>query len=99
MNTRFDDFGYITKNQGKDGYLSSDRHNKIGDDDIFMIKRISTSLPILVFDSGTKNRISSATILITPKGGEQEAQVSDALGLGKLIIRSAAGYSFIITKV
>lgn len=38
MNTRFDDFGYITDNAGKDGYISSDRNNQTGNDDIFRVR-------------------------------------------------------------
>ena len=45
LNTRFDDFGYITRNSGKDGYLSSGRNNKPGNDDIFSIKHIAAIPP------------------------------------------------------
>ncbi|MEI6048365.1 MAG: OmpA family protein [Bacteroidota bacterium] len=44
VNTRFDDFGYITRSAGKDGYLSSDRFNAIGNDDIFSIRSLSRNL-------------------------------------------------------
>jgi outer membrane protein OmpA-like peptidoglycan-associated protein/tetratricopeptide (TPR) repeat protein len=40
LNTRFDDFGYITKNSGEEGYISSDRNNKNGDDDIYKVTRL-----------------------------------------------------------
>lgn len=38
MNTRFDDFGYISDNSGRDGYISSDRNNQPGNDDIFRVR-------------------------------------------------------------
>lgn len=38
FNTRFDDFGYITNNSGTDGYISSDRNNLTGNDDIFRVR-------------------------------------------------------------
>lgn len=38
LNTRFDDFGYITQNSGIDGYISSGRNNLPGNDDIFSIR-------------------------------------------------------------
>jgi outer membrane protein OmpA-like peptidoglycan-associated protein/tetratricopeptide (TPR) repeat protein len=37
LNTRFDDFGLITRN-GTEGYLSSDRFNAAGNDDIYRFK-------------------------------------------------------------
>ncbi|MCK7460616.1 MAG: hypothetical protein MZU84_00260 [Sphingobacterium sp.] len=43
VNTRFDDFGFITQNEGMDAYLSSDRYKAVRDDDIFIIKRTSKS--------------------------------------------------------
>jgi outer membrane protein OmpA-like peptidoglycan-associated protein len=38
LNTRFDDFGYITQNSGNDGYISSGRNNLPGNDDIFSVR-------------------------------------------------------------
>jgi outer membrane protein OmpA-like peptidoglycan-associated protein len=51
VNTRFDDFGYITHKSGKDGYMSSDRNNKAGDDDIFSVKKISAVIPVVSTDT------------------------------------------------
>jgi outer membrane protein OmpA-like peptidoglycan-associated protein len=45
LNTRFDDFGYITQNSGKDGYLSSGRKNMPGNDDIFSVKHTASIPP------------------------------------------------------
>ncbi len=42
LNSRFDDFGYITNSSGREGYFSSDRNNEIGDDDIFSVIRSRT---------------------------------------------------------
>jgi outer membrane protein OmpA-like peptidoglycan-associated protein len=98
LNTRFDDFGYITNNNGNDGYISSDRNNKIGDDDIFRITKISGSLPIIVYDAKTKLRIAAATIKVSTKNEGETAQVSNVSGLGKLRVKPGVIYSFAVTK-
>ncbi len=56
LNTRFDDFAYITQNGGKDGYISSDRYNKIGDDDIFSVTLNKLALIGLVRDTTNQNK-------------------------------------------
>jgi outer membrane protein OmpA-like peptidoglycan-associated protein len=94
MNTRFDDFGYITQNSGKEGYLSSDRNNKAGDDDIFLVRKISSVLPVLVYDSRTKDGLQSATIFVTSSGAKKETLTSNNKGLSSLTYQPSANYRF-----
>jgi len=65
VNTRFDDFGYITRNGGKDGYISSDRYNAVGNDDIFSVKLNKLTLNGLVCDStNQKVLLENATVIL-----------------------------------
>jgi outer membrane protein OmpA-like peptidoglycan-associated protein len=98
LNTSFDDFGFITQNGGMDGYLSSDRYNQVGDDDIFSFKRISRNHALLVYDAKTKQIINAASILITADGLEPENKVSNAQGTATLVVKPLKSYQFAITK-
>jgi outer membrane protein OmpA-like peptidoglycan-associated protein len=98
FNTRFDDFGYITRTSGSEGYLSSDRNNQIGNDDIYMIRKISRSLPLVVFDSKNKMRLASATISIVSRNSEPETMVSDLNGLAKFRVKPAEPYRLTASK-
>lgn len=98
LNTRFDDFGYITRTGGIDGYLSSDRNNKIGNDDIFRIKKITNSLPILVVDSKTNKPIAKAVIVSSSIDSKQVTQATSQDGTAKLDFKPSSVYSFVATK-
>lgn len=76
MNTRFDDFGYITKDDGQNGYLSSDRRNEHGKDDIYSVSRsllkkevVKPKAPALklqgfVFGAADKDPIPACAVVI-----------------------------------
>jgi outer membrane protein OmpA-like peptidoglycan-associated protein/tetratricopeptide (TPR) repeat protein len=98
LNTRFDDFGFITRNSGNDGYLSSDRFNAIGDDDIFRLRRLSRKIIVMVFDSESKKALSSANIIVSAEGSETEKIVSDAGGSGEFAVTSLKPYNFEASK-
>lgn len=67
MNTRFDDFGYITDSSGQRGFLSSDRNNAIGNDDIYFISKKFHELAIRVTDSITRKVLPLAHLEINGK--------------------------------
>ena len=67
LNTRFDDFGLITPGQGEEGYLSSDRNNNYGNDDIYSFKR-SYRKPVVVYDAKTGEHLASVRIEMTEDG-------------------------------
>jgi len=95
INTRFDDFGYITQNSGKDGYLSSDRNNKAGDDDILVVKKVSAIIPVFVYDSKTKKGLTSATVTVTSEGTGKETLVCNTSGISILTYKPSQNYSFV----
>jgi outer membrane protein OmpA-like peptidoglycan-associated protein len=68
MNTRFDDFGYITNGEGENGYLSSNRNNSYHDDDIYSVIREFRKVPILVYDARTKRILPSAKLDVLEEG-------------------------------
>jgi outer membrane protein OmpA-like peptidoglycan-associated protein len=94
VNTRFDDFGYITRNSGKEGYLSSDRNNKPGDDDIFFMKKISAVIPVLVYDFKTNKGISSASVSVISAANKRENLNCNTSGVGKLTYNPSVNYKF-----
>jgi len=86
INTRFDDFGYITKNGAKDGYLSSDRYNSVGNDDIFALKLNKISLNGLVSDLANPTvPIENATVLLL---------TTDDVLIGKVLTGTDGKFSF-----
>ncbi len=98
INTSFDDFGFITQNGGRDGYISSDRYNAIGDDDIFSIKRISRNYIIKVYDANSMQPLSSANIIISADGTEQERNVSNTEGIANLVIKPMKLFRFDVNR-
>lgn len=98
INTRFDDFGFITVNGGRDGYLSSDRYNAIGDDDIFRINRISRNHFLLVYDVKTRQPLSSATVIISSADEVQVVKVSNTEGLANIDIKPLKTCQFDVTR-
>ncbi len=95
INTRFDDFGYITQTAGKEAYISSDRS---GNDDIYKIKRLSRNFVLWVVDAKSRQGLSSATIVVSAKDHDPESKVTDANGFGKLVIKQFNTYQFVATK-
>lgn len=86
INTRFDDFGCITRNGGKDGYVSSDRYNSVGNDDIFAFKLNKLTLNGFICDSVNRRlALENATVLLLS---------SDNTQIGKVITTSDGKFSF-----
>ena len=98
VNTRFDDFGFITRNGGRDGYISSDRYNAIGDDDIFRIKRISRNHILNVYDVKTRQPLSSATVVISVADEDQAVKLSNSEGIANLDVKPMKSYQFNVTR-
>lgn len=82
INTRFDDFGYITGSGGREGFLSSDRFNGVGNDDIFSFKLNKLTLNGLVCDSANHHiPLGNATVLLlTPAHALITKTVTEADG-------------------
>jgi outer membrane protein OmpA-like peptidoglycan-associated protein len=67
LNTRFDDFGFITSGTGEEGYFSSDRNNNYGNDDIYSFSKYYRK-PILVFDRQTGLVLPESRINVEEQG-------------------------------
>ncbi|MDP4210647.1 MAG: OmpA family protein [Bacteroidota bacterium] len=97
VNTRFDDFGLICDASGKHGYLSSDRNNAIGDDDIYQWNRSPRPLVLFVYDKATKQALP-ATHIGFSYGNLTDSLKSDRAGYNSLFIKSADPYKFKLSK-
>ncbi len=84
MNTRFDDFGYITDSEGENGYLSSDRNNTYGNDDIYSIQRPFRKHLLWVYDTKTRQGLPGAKIEV--KEGDNEPRTIDNANSGPALL-------------
>lgn len=70
FNSKFDDFGYITNETGRDGYFTSNRMGGKGLDDIYAWKTNETQLCIKVVELLSKNPIKNASVKIPCLGSK-----------------------------
>lgn len=63
LNSKHDDFGVATLEDGKFGYFTSDRPGGSGRDDIYSFRKMSVPATIYVFDAGTKKPIENAEVV------------------------------------
>jgi len=63
FNSPYDDFGLITK-EGNDGYLTSNRPNGVGEDDIYYWSNPVCNMSVKVYDAKTNAPIPNATVKI-----------------------------------
>lgn len=64
VNTRFDDFGFVCDSTTNQGFLSSDRNNSVGDDDIYQWIKIPRPLYVLTYDKNSLKPLSVAKIFV-----------------------------------
>lgn len=72
INSKSDDFGVITFDKGKRGYLSSNRKNQLRDDDIYyFINNKPKSIPVKLkfVDTLNNKEVNGTTFTITTKSG------------------------------
>jgi outer membrane protein OmpA-like peptidoglycan-associated protein/tetratricopeptide (TPR) repeat protein len=98
INTRFDDFGYIIGPSGKEGYLSSDRFNEPGNDDILKWKKISRNLILQVLDKATRKPLPNSAINIAASGIDPITRSVDENGSNLLVVQPSKDYSFKVSK-
>ena len=77
LNTISDDFGIIFEEDGKAGYLTSDREGGKGRDDIYAFLKSAAEMEILVYDEVTKEPIEGASVINDCTGN---TMVTDAEG-------------------
>lgn len=63
LNSKHDDFGLATLEDGKFGYFTSDRPGGSGRDDIYSFRKMSVPASIYVFDAATKKPIENAEVV------------------------------------
>jgi tetratricopeptide (TPR) repeat protein len=85
MNSPKDDFGIIVDKDGLTGYLTSNRINGLGLDDIYKFKVIRITLSIKITDDKTALPISNAEIYSVGDNGKMIG-VSDQEGLCSLVV-------------
>jgi len=68
MNTRFDDFGYITDSAGENGYFSSNRNNSGKNDDIYSIARPFHRILVEVVDAKFHKVLPAAQVGMKTEG-------------------------------
>ena len=93
LNSKLDDFGFITNVSGEQGFVCSNREGGKGDDDIYAFQRITPQESIgdtdncvqlgkgYVINSRTQERIADASVVLYNKDGERLTEtVSKANG-------------------
>lgn len=98
MNTRFDDFGYITDSNGENGYLSSDRNNAAGNDDIYSIQRPFRKHLIQVVDARTRQPLPAVNIEVMADGSAPVRMESSATAAVLLPVNPLKNYQFTASK-
>ena len=74
INSKRDDFAYFLKEDGFEGYISSNRKGGVGGDDIYKFNRIP---PLMmrgqIFDAVTQEPVEGARVALTRANGEEIA--------------------------
>jgi hypothetical protein len=99
MNTRFDNFGYITDSKGENGYpSSSDRNNAPGNDDIYGIHRPFRKHLIQAVDAQTHQPLTAVKINVMEDGAEPVMMESSTATPSILPVNPLKNYQFASTK-
>ena len=98
MNTQFDDFGFITDGNGENGYLSSDRNNAPGNDDIYSINRPFRKHFLQAVDARSRQPLSGVNINVVEEGIALAPKVSNAASAIVLNVNPLKNYQFAATK-
>ncbi len=68
LNSKHDDFGVSTLEDGKFGYFTSDRPGGSGRDDIYSFRKMSVPVSIYVYDKSTKKPLENAEVIDSCSG-------------------------------
>lgn len=71
VNSRFDDFGYVSDESGKNGYLVSNRPGGLGGDDIYRFTRNAESVCGTVLSAKNSKGVEDVVITATNQAGEK----------------------------
>lgn len=81
LNSPYDDFGLIARENGNEGYLTSNRPNGVGDDDIYYWKNPECMIALRVYDAKTKAPLPSSNVKIPCTG---KSFVTDSRGMANV---------------
>ena len=98
FNTRYDDFGYITDSNGQNGYLSSDRNNAPGNDDIYSIHRPFVRHVLQAVDARTHRPLDEVSIDMREDSEEPFTFLSKAASSIILTVNPLKSYQFASVK-
>lgn len=70
LNSTADDFGYVSDETGKSGYIVSNRPGGLGDDDIYKFAKKTESICGTVVDAETKSGVSDVNIVAVSTKGD-----------------------------
>lgn len=86
INSVRDDFGILLDEDGKSGYISSNRLGGKGGDDIYSFRKIDVCLTVSVIDSTNFNLLSDATVRIFSETGFSEEWITGIDGKVKTCV-------------
>lgn len=95
FNSEADDFAFFSINNGRNGFLSSNRKGGVGDDDIYYFsKKCEPTLEVIVVDKQIQEVISNAVVTIYVDGVFKESILSDDQGKVAFYIDCNSKYIF-----
>ncbi|HLP50478.1 MAG TPA: OmpA family protein [Chitinophagales bacterium] len=94
MNSAADDFGYVTDETGKHGFMVTDRAGGAGSDDIYKFTRLAEPVCGTVIDAKTKSTIANAQVVLSVGGSEGYSVRSNSKG--DFCINMEPGYEYLL---
>lgn len=94
LNTKNDDFGLVLDATGKKGFISSNRENGKGGDDIYMLTVNSTNITFILKDASTQEELEGKfTIIDNETSSEKDFILVD----NKAMLEAVNGKTYTIT--
>ncbi|WP_109832043.1 carboxypeptidase-like regulatory domain-containing protein [Reichenbachiella versicolor] len=97
INTAYDDFGFITKNNGRSGFFSSNRRGGQGSDDIYKFTYLKVPFFAEVNDQ-QGNPVPDVKVKINTNYGRDLVSQTDSLGRYEFPVKVGEKYKLILSK-
>lgn len=97
-NSSSDDFGYVSNESGKHGYIVSNRPGGMGKEDIYKFMKRSEPVCGNIADSRTKAGVAGVEILAVSPSGERFTATTDAKGDFCIALTPGREYKISTTK-
>ncbi len=103
VNSEFDEFAFVLLDDCKSGFMSSNRKNGEGDDDIYRVNLSplagSFGLNGVITDKNTNEKLEGVTIqLISPEGEKITETLTDAEGSFRLPVEQSRNYTLLLSR-